>query len=351
MKYLDSKNLFVFSRSKILIYICMLVFLISTIFGSLKFLPLVLIFLFKEIFKNITAIFFFLIFSPLLLFTSFDNFSYYIVFVIFIILFSSRFSNSPKTVLNVYVKTMIPFLLILPFFDQYEGNTFSVLTFGNRLFPVIPFIDQSINPNTIAIVAAVCSLITFFEKKFILFVLAFYILLITQSRASIGFFVLVLVLSSNFNIKKTIGLIFSLSSFIYIVSLTPIWSRFNNYQENGRLETYALYAQIIKNSFPLGYPLKKYLDYSSKMPAGVDNLYLLGIINFGYIFIYIIFLFIFYFMLNRKDDFSKIRMAYFLGFLSFGFLEASFIGNYYLWPIFALCFNSFGYKNIRIKSI
>ncbi|NHC03376.1 hypothetical protein G9F31_06290 [Acinetobacter sp. 187] len=339
---------FKISRSKLSITLCISILLISTIFGSLKFLPFALILLYKEIFKNITSLVIFLLFSPLLLMTSFSNFTYYVVFILFIVLFSSRFYNMAKEVCHIYMNMMIPFLLILPFFPQYEGNTYSVLTFGDRLFPEIPLIDQSINPNTIAIIAATCSLLAILNKRYYLFSLVFFILLITQSRASIGFFFIVFIFCSNFNLNKIIGGITATGIFIYIISLTPIWERFNNYKENGRLETFALYSNIIEDSFPLGYPLKEYLLFSSKQPAGVDNLYLLGVINFGYLFVYICIFFIFYFILNKKDKSYKIRRAFFLGFFIFGLLEASFIGNYFLWPIFALCFNSFGRKNIKL---
>ena len=345
---MNTSQNFTISKNKTLIVLCISILLVSTIFGSLKFLPLVLLFLYKEIFKNITSLFIFLAFSPLLLLTSFSNFSYFVVFILFIVLFSSKFHNSSKDVYHIYLNMMIPFLLVLPFFAQYEGNTYSVLTFGNRLFPVIPLINQSINPNTIAIIAAVCSVLAILNKRYYVFALAFYILLITQSRASIGFFFIVFMLCSNFSLKKIIAGLTATGIFIYIISLTPIWERFINYQENGRLETFALYSHIISDSFPLGYPLKEYLEYSSKQPAGVDNLYLLGIINFGYLFVYICAVFIFYIFLNKKDEFYKIRIAFFIGFFSFGLLEASFIGNYFLWPIFALCFNSFGRKNIRL---
>lgn len=168
---MNASQNFTISKNKTLIFLCISILLVSTIFGSLKFLPLILLFLYKEIFKNITSLFVFLIFSPLLLLTSFSNFSYFVVFILFIVLFSSKFHNSSKNVYHIYLNMMIPFLLVLPFFAQYEGNTYSVLTFGNRLFPIIPSINQSINPNTIAIIAAVCSVLAILNKRYYVFVL------------------------------------------------------------------------------------------------------------------------------------------------------------------------------------
>lgn len=207
---MNASQNFTISKNKTLIFLCISILLVSTIFGSLKFLPLILLFLYKEIFKNITSLFVFLIFSPLLLLTSFSNFSYFVVFILFIVLFSSKFHNSSKNVYHIYLNMMIPFLLVLPFFAQYEGNTYSVLTFGNRLFPIIPSINQSINPNTIAIIAAVCSVLAILNKRYYVFVLRDDILVNqvacpTKIVEYLNYGIIPIVLSENIGDFKELG--------------------------------------------------------------------------------------------------------------------------------------------------
>ncbi|MCF9045709.1 hypothetical protein [Acinetobacter nectaris] len=328
-----------------LLFIILTIFIVSSMSGNLSLILIPIFLLLKEAFNNIISILVILILSPLLLLTSFSNFSSYVLLSLTIVLFSSRFNGKEDLVFNMYVLILSPLLISLPFFDQATGTNLTILTFGERLYPLIylPNLTLKIHPNLIGITAAITAAICIFKKRFILLIPIIYVLFLTQSRSAIIFLIIFLVISTNISVKKIAYMSVVLSLIITIIMMTPIKDRMVDYQDNGRLETYALYYSILDKSFPLGYPLKEYFNLLDGN-AGIDNFYLTGLVEYGFLFPYLIVCFLLYFSLNYKDEHYKIRLGFFIAFLLQGIVESSLLGSSLLWPIFALCFNSFSRK-------
>ncbi|MCH4248682.1 MAG: hypothetical protein LKF82_12785, partial [Acinetobacter populi] len=312
----------------------------SIYFQNGLILMFVLLILAKTALEKSHILFLYLLFSPFLYFVEYSNFASYFIFVTFVILFSSSFSFKLDKVFSIYLLFVFPIIISLCFLPQSTASIQEIMMFKERLYPEITE-DFRLQPNQIALLAAICCFICFIKRKFLFFAIAFLILLWTQSRSGLVFLIVSMFFSNKLTLKRTFLPLISILIVVCVILLTPIKDRFVNYQENGRLETYALYYNMLNNAFPFGYPISIYESFIEFNGAGIDNLYLFGYLSWGVLFFYCFFLFIFSYIKNTKDEYFYIRRALFFAFLVHGIVESSLLANVLAWIIFAMCFNSF----------
>lgn len=337
-----NNSIFIIHKDRIHAIILAMCILGVFFLNSKIFLILIVLLCIDKIITSFFSLLLFLSLSPLLIIVDFENFKDYILMFLIIILISSKYIGKERLFLDSY--SNILFLLIFSslFMEQLGGSIWDVLTFEQRLTPIISG-DEYGNSNIIGLIGAICFISYFLNRKYFLMGLSLFIVLLTQSRSSILFIFTFLIFSINFSLKKIMLSLVSIIILFFCIYLSPIKDRFiNGPGESGdeRILRIILHLDTIKNSLPFGFPYQKYLDLS-QIYGTIDNNYIYLYIRFGLIGVFSFLLLCLFFILNEKDDFYRVRLALFLSFLLQGLLESSMYGNYFMWPVVAICFNSF----------
>lgn len=336
---------FKLNKTTVYAYLVVSCFILSIIFSSYIFLIFSFLFCYEIFNKVKESILISFIFSLYFIFLGFDTFKYFILMIFSIILISERFKDNPKIILSAYSNVFLIFLLYLFTLEQKVGDISNVLNFETRFWPVLSN-GEEINPNMIGLLSAICAFGYYVNKKIIFMIFPLFILLISQSRSAMLFFVLASFLYSGVKLKNIFYFLMMLFPFIYFLNSSNIINRFIQDGENGRIARILYYFPYLKNNYLTGLGYGEYLVFVKNI-GSLDNLFLAIILVYG-IFggVYLLSLFIIFFK-NKKNEDSSLRLAIFFSFMVLGLFEGSFAFNHLTWVIFALSFNSFSIKMIK----
>lgn len=330
------------NRIKILAYLVSLSILLSFLFSSFIFLIFALLLCFDVINKVKISIFIHLFFSIFFVFIDFDTFKNFLLLGLTIIIISEKFRYYPKKLLISFSYVFSGFFIYLLTLDQSVGDLSEVLLFEKRFWPTFEN-GQLFNPNTIGLLSAISALGFFVNKRNIFMLFPLFILLITQSRSAIAFFIISTFIYSGFKFKNIMYYILLICPFVYFIFNSNILVRFVEDGNNGRVERSLFYFYYLKDNYLTGIGINEYNHFISSVGSW-DNLYLAFILVYGVWGGVYLFYLIFAFLRGERDENYKLRLAIFLSFLFLGVFEGSFAFNYLTWIIFALSFNSFSIK-------
>lgn len=320
-------------------------FVLSVILSSYIFLIFSFLFCY-EVFNKVKGfILTSFVFLLYFIFLGFDTFKYFILMFFSIVLISERFKDNPKIILSAYSNIFLVFLIFLFTVEQKVGDIYNVLNFETRFWPVLSN-GEEINPNMIGLLSAICAFGYYVNRKIIFMIFSLFILLISQSRSAMLFFVLASFLYSGVKLKNIFYFLMMLFPFIYFLNSSNIINRFIQDGENGRLARILFYLPYLEDNYLTGLGYGEYLIFVKNI-GSLDNLFLAIILVYGiWGGIYLLSLFIIFFK-NTKNRYSSLRLAIFFPFMILGFFEGSFAFNHLTWVIFALSFNSFSMKMIK----
>lgn len=314
-------------------------------FNSMFFLLISIFLCSIRIYENLLVLIGFIVFSPFLLLIDFSNFKDYLLMIFLLVAISSFYENKEKEFLLVYSYILLLFIFFIYSFGEKIVYLSDIILFKERLFFV--WNGDLVNSNLIGILVGFSAIGFFINKKYFFMLISLFIMLLTQSRSSLIFFLIFLTFSTEFSIRKFIFSIFSIFSLIFILYLSPVSERFlNGPGESGdeRLKRIFLHSDTIIQSFPFGFNYNSYLSLSDIFGT-IDNNYIYLYIRFGVIGVFSLFLLIFFFLKNKDDDFKYFRRGIFMALMVQGIFESTMYGNFFAWPILAICFNSF--KSLR----
>lgn len=277
----------------------------------------------------------------------FDNFKNFILLVFSTILLSVKFSEKVYDVLKIYSYVFLFFIIYILFISEPKYGSFQeIFLFQQRLWLILPD-GREFNPNPLGLI---CSLVAFgflINRKYIFMSLPLFLLLLTQSRAAILFFLIAFIIFQRVKVKNIIISFLVLIPFVYIILTSPLMDRFSEDGENGRIDRILVYSDVLRNNYILGYPIP-YYDEMIKVYGTLDNMYLLLILNYGLIGIFFLIYVAFMFLLNDKDEFYRVRLSLFIPFLIYGIFEGGVVNNYLTWIVFSMCFSSFNKNILRV---
>lgn len=330
------------SKDNIFIVLCILCLFFTYFFSSYVYLLFTIVILsFSEFKKNIPYLILALCFSFVLFFIDVESAKNLLFFLFFIILFSSKFNKNLNQV-TLYFSFFITIFTIFLLFnlDQKNGNFSDVFKFEQRLW-LYKYNGYEINPNALGLWSSMAVIGFFINKKYIFMLFPLVILMLTQSRSSIVFLFIVILLGSRLKLKKIIPIFILFTLSVLFIYLTPVWDRFLNDGENGRIDRFNIYKDYLYNEYFYGIGAKKYSEIAFNYGT-LDNLYYVLILNYGFFSILIVGFLIYSFLRNKIDENYRYRLSFFVGLLFLGFFEGSFAVNSLLWIYLAMCFNCYG---------
>lgn len=255
-----------------------------------------------------------------------------------IFIYSNKYYNNINHVLLILSQSLfIMLIFVLVFFEPLNGEWKEVLQFNQRLW-LVNSAGMEVNPNPLGVICAICAFGFFLNKKNLFMIFPLMLLLLTQSRAAMLFFLILCLLTIGITLKRLLITSLTFLPFFYIILNSNISNRFSEAGENGRLERMYIYLAYIQNNYLLGLPSHLY-DEIVLLHGSLDNMYLLSVLRYGILgclfLIFLVFIFIKNFHLDR---FSKTRVAIIVAVFVLGIAESSLIANNYLmWLFFSLC--------------